>query len=418
LLEKGGLSGAAEDLKMSTLCVDYMNLPIFQEPVVREALSNGSYGFMDYAVLYWVRHLEARAADVENHTALIKDLSESLGAFLENHWNSPTARLPATKRTRALLQRFGSMAGKMDQLEQAVSSARKQLNFYGQVQKSETALTLPDIVRSVRKTLEEYASESELAAGELAAKYGTNLFKCPRFSCQFFTAGFLTAAERDKHINKHERPFRCTFESCDNHVLAFTSKAEQQTHIKEAHHASEIQDEEFPSNEDIEESLKLPEPSVPVPQAQPDELEAQSSSSDSEPEPAAPAVAAAIPQMVKPPKRVRVTEWKCTTCSLVFKKKYNYSSHMHIHTGDKPNKCSKCDYSSARMSDYRRHLLTHSSERGHVCRGFLKSGEQWGCGRSFSRADILSQHYRSNVGRECVRRILLERDAQRLPFSE
>jgi uncharacterized Zn-finger protein len=151
----------------------------------------------------------------------------------------------------------------------------------------------------------------------------------------------------------------------------------------------------------------------------PEEPQADPSSSDTEPEPAAPATGpVAGSKMVRPAKRVRITEWTCQPCNRVFKKKFNYTSHMHTHTGDRPFKCSQCDYSSARRNDYRRHMGTHSSEREHVCQGLLKNGDRWGCGKSFNRADILSQHHRSNVGRECVRPLLLERDSQRALYFQ
>ena len=423
LLDEGEISGSAEDLKMATLCIDYMNLPMFQGPILREPVSMGEDGCMDYAGLHWVRHLEAGIVDDESHSSLMRLLSESLGIFLQIHWNSPTARLSVPKRTRARLQHFRSMADEMDQLEQAVSSARKHLNFYGQIQKSETVLKLPEIVRNVRKALEKYVSEShsesmqkEIMQKEIVRKHGTNLFKCHRFSCQSFTTGFPNAAERDKHIGKHERPFRCTYEECANYVLGFTSAAEQQKHIRECYYASRNQDEEFPTDQDVEKSLQPPEPPEPVPEVQPEEPQDESASSDTEPEPAAPTTAgpAPVPKMVRPPKRVRITEWTCQPCNKVFKKKYNYSSHMHRHTGDKPYKCNRCDYSSARRNDYRRHLLTHSTERGFVCQGFLKNESGGDAERSFNRADILSQHHRSNVGKECVRPLILERDSERL----
>jgi hypothetical protein len=417
LLEEGDITNSAENLKMATLCINYMNLPMFVGPVLPDLVSTGEYAFMDYAVLYWVRHLEVGVVDGESDNDLMKQLSESLGVFLDLHWNSPTARLSVPKRTRTRLQHFSSLADKMDELEQAVTSARKHLSVYGQIQKSETVLKLPEIVRNVRKVLEEYVSESHpnSVQKEIARKYGTNLFKCPRFSCQSFTAGFPNAAERNKHINKHERPFRCTYEECDNYVLGFTSAADQQKHIREAHPTSKLQEDEFPTDQDIEKSLHPPESPEPVPEVQPEEPEAESSSSDTEPEPAQTTAAGPAPvaKMVRPPKRVRVTEWTCQPCNKVFKKKYNYDSHMHKHTGDKPYKCNRCDYSSARQSDYKRHLLTHSTQRNFVCQGFLNNGERWGCGKSFSRADILSQHHRSNVGRECLRPHLLDRDSER-----
>jgi hypothetical protein len=46
-----------------------------------------------------------------------------------------------------------------------------------------------------------------------------------------------------------------------------------------------------------------------------------------------------------------------------------------------------------------------------VCRGNLKDGNHWGCGRRFARADALGRHFRSEAGRVCIRP-LLEEEAQ------
>jgi hypothetical protein len=53
----------------------------------------------------------------------------------------------------------------------------------------------------------------------------------------------------------------------------------------------------------------------------------------------------------------------------------------------------------------------HSGEKKFVCRGNLKDGNNWGCGRRFARADALGRHFRSEAGRVCIRP-LLEEEAQ------
>jgi hypothetical protein len=50
----------------------------------------------------------------------------------------------------------------------------------------------------------------------------------------------------------------------------------------------------------------------------------------------------------------------------------------------------------------------HSGEKKFVCRGNLKDGNHWGCGRRFARADALGRHFRSEAGRVCIRPLLEE----------
>ena len=48
-----------------------------------------------------------------------------------------------------------------------------------------------------------------------------------------------------------------------------------------------------------------------------------------------------------------------------------------------------------------------------MCKGLLKAGKNWGCGRRFARADALGRHFRSEAGRVCIRPLLDEETAER-----
>jgi hypothetical protein len=55
----------------------------------------------------------------------------------------------------------------------------------------------------------------------------------------------------------------------------------------------------------------------------------------------------------------------------------------------------------------------HSGEKKFVCRGSLKEGGTWGCGRRFARADALGRHFRSEAGRVCIKPLLEEEALER-----
>lgn len=48
-----------------------------------------------------------------------------------------------------------------------------------------------------------------------------------------------------------------------------------------------------------------------------------------------------------------------------------------------------------------------------MCKGDLKGGGQWGCGRRFARADALGRHFRSEAGRICIKPLLDEEMLER-----
>lgn len=75
--------------------------------------------------------------------------------------------------------------------------------------------------------------------------------------------------------------------------------------------------------------------------------------------------------------------------------------------------CTVCGKAFARQHDRKRHESLHSGEKKFVCKGDLKAGGQWGCGRRFARADALGRHFRSEAGRICIKPLLDEEMMER-----
>jgi len=105
--------------------------------------------------------------------------------------------------------------------------------------------------------------------------------------------------------------------------------------------------------------------------------------------------------------------FQCTLCPKRFTRAYNLRSHLRTHTDERPFVCTVCGKAFARQHDRKRHEGLHSGEKKFVCRGFLKSGQEWGCKRSFARADALGRHFRSEAGRKCIGPLLEEEAAER-----
>ncbi|GMF00313.1 unnamed protein product [[Candida] boidinii] len=43
-----------------------------------------------------------------------------------------------------------------------------------------------------------------------------------------------------------------------------------------------------------------------------------------------------------------------------------------------------------------------------VCKGTLKDGSNWGCGKRFARTDALRRHFQTESGKECIRPLIEE----------
>lgn len=413
LLNSKDLDGTAKELDLATFCIDYLNLPIFNNPISTRAVTDGSYGFMEYAVLNWVRHLEAGLSSEPGPDESTRNFCESFETLLESHWRTPTIEPRILKRTRDKLQIFET-SPQHGQIQQAVASTQEQIKRFGDMRPEECALDLAEIVASIRVQIEYVVLNGadwptgESLDHELERKYGTHLFKCPRFSCKYFTDGFASKEERGGHVQKHERPFRCTDTPCTG-FIGFAKEEQLTRHLKDIHHDHTNQDS-FPTEDEIAESQReyVPEtaaeleetpPAIAeVPDADVDanaELESESESESDK---------VAQPTQASGPANRRKTpaEFKCDHCDKTFTKRWNLVSHLTTHGVGEQFPCRICSKTLARQSDLTRHMKVHDKVKDFICGGVLRNGQSWGCKRSFLRADILSNHHKSKKGQKCI----------------
>jgi hypothetical protein len=388
---------------MATLCINYLNLPSFRAPYSEQVVLGGEYGFMEYAILYWIRHLEAGlTSSLSGQDELCEDLAESLEIFVEQHWNlqSPEVR-SISSRTQEMLEIFSGRQ-RYQQIQQAIALTDKELKYFGHTPPEQCVLNFASIVLSVRNHLEAVVRHTtdKTIIEDLKIKYGTNLFRCPRFSCKHFTKGFSTADEREKHVERHERPARCTDEHCRGSKIGFATQAQLERHLKENHPDVTELDHVFPTDEEIAESLRDdysdPEPEFGH-EAEPSQPPVMTELAIAPEEP--------VPQPTQShaPKRRKIKQdYECTHCDKKFKKKHNWQSHLASHGVYTSYTCSQCGTTCARSGDYTRHMRLHNPESAVTCGGVLMNGQQWGCGASFARADILRSHHKSKKGKQCI----------------
>ncbi|PVH75487.1 hypothetical protein DL98DRAFT_466362 [Cadophora sp. DSE1049] len=409
---------AAEEVGLSTLCVDYLNLPCFIGPFPKQAVIDGNYGFMEYAILNWVRHFEAGLSSGSGRVDLMDEFFESMETLLETHWNNPTIAVKLPKRKQGTLNIFES-SPKQKEIQQVIASTQEQARRLGDMRPGECALDFTEVVAGIRKQLESVVIDIENTDTsideDLKLKYGTNLFKCSRFSCKYFTYGFATKGERDGHVERHERPFRCTDIHCTGFIIGFALKSHLAKHLRETHSELTDQDQLFPTEEEVEQSLRSPEPShepeelppviaEPLPVAEP----------EPEPEPETHADTTAQPiRSARPTKRMRASqEYECAFCGKNFSKKFNWESHLKTHGPSEKYPCDMCNTVCARKGDLERHKKKHSDGNAFICRGVSVSGQAWGCGTSFLRADILRNHHKSKKGKKCLAALSEEEQVQ------
>ncbi|KAH8708495.1 hypothetical protein GQ44DRAFT_627937 [Phaeosphaeriaceae sp. PMI808] len=409
------LDVVAEELHLATLCLNYLNLPSFTTPS-EPAVLGGEYGFMEYAVLYWLRHIEAATTSlvskhnepttspVSKHNELFEALTEALGILVERHWNSPTATIgPIGNRTREMLAMFSQSPSYL-QIQLAIVLTDKELRYFGDTRPEHSALDLARTVMRIRNRLEmviQDYTEQDIAE-DLRLKYGTHLFRCPRFSCMYFTDGFSTPDERKTHIARHERPARCTDEHCRGSRIGFATEIQLERHLKETHSDMATRQHSFPTDEEINESMRedLPEPEVES-EAE-NEVEADFGADFETPPLPEMLPPPSVPAILPPPTRRRTKDYECTHCGKTFTKKFNWQSHLESHGGNKSYSCPVCFKTCARHGTLVRHMKLHDPESAVTCGGVLSNGRRWGCQTSFARADILREHHKSKKGMRCI----------------
>jgi len=352
----------------------------------------GYYAFMDYAVIYWVRHLEASLGSLEKEDPDVLELSRTLQDFIELHYTNPTTRFPVSRGNINRLRALEDMSC-YTELQQSVISTRKQLTFYGEMSDAEIALDLSDVVGRVRAVLErllQTAQSGDTVSTQLEKHYGSNLFKCPRFSCKFFSNGFATAEQRDQHLDKHLRPFRCTVAGCLTGATGLKSERDLQKHMKDAHRGAQLGDE-YPDENEVTRSLQQPQqqqqhlPDTRASGLPKNALQTQDShnSSDNTANPL---------QQFRAIKRQK-REHKCRDCGKTFSRKFNLDSHLHTHSTVRHWKCDVCGKAFARESDCKRHTKGHGAGEMFTCAG---------CGKGFARKDTLANHHKSKLGQRCL----------------
>ena len=399
---------------MATLCVDYLNLPSFQTPSEEQVLA-GEYGFMEYAVSYWLRHLEAgMKSALPQHDGICQDLTESLEVLVEQYWDKSTASSGSTlrsvpQRTQDLLQHF-THCQSFPRIRLALISTDKELKHFRDARPEKPALDFASVVNAVRDFVEAYVLESpdSEASEHLRERYGRNLFKCPKISCNYFTDGFSTKEQRRRHVELHERPARCTDEHCIGSQIGFATPEQLGRHLRENHPDLTVRQDVFPTDEEVYDSIREVSP-------EPDDV-----NEDELPSVPDTAVTAAPeqadPQLTQPreTKRRKVKQdYKCAHCDKTFQKKFNWESHLRTHGDNQRLPCSQCDKTFARQSDLVRHAKLHDPGNAVRCGGELPNGRRWGCGTNFARHDILRSHHISKKGKRCI----AERDGKEQPAA-
>lgn len=305
---------------LTALCLQYLTFECFDQDISQEELiklaTEGYFAFQDYAVANWSyhframveagQHLFARETDTVN---AIQELEVALNDFADRYEEDVFQEevVSSPDKVCEAFKQFGFY----DSLEKLWS------HVYGheirgfEVRNDVSLKSLGDALLRNRKLVENLmtsANRSFSIEKRLDSFYGGKRYKCPKLTCFYFHEGFADAKSRDVHINRHDRPFQCTFPDCSVGDLGFGSSKELEKHKKSFH-------------------PELNEEAVTFTKATTVTTEGQ---------------------------------FACHLCDKRFSRNLHLRSHLLNHNGERPFACSTCEKAFTRANDCKRHEKIHA----------------------------------------------------------
>ena len=222
-----------ENANMAIFCAQYLSSRPFSreldETDMKQYVLSGYYGFLDYAATNWWKHTKRITNDLDKELIRSLDGLHSILDFLHfpGHAFEMTNQKPAE-------------TDEIEVLRKAISG----LPCDGR--EVEDDFMLEPVIRRIRAIIESVWVSGQEEQDDLREIYGSSSFKCPKAWCHSFAEGFDSTRNRDSHVERHERPFRCDVDGCIGGEIGFGAEWELNRH-KQTHHIDSISQTQFPS---------------------------------------------------------------------------------------------------------------------------------------------------------------------------
>ena len=197
--------------------------------------------FEDYAIAHWLDHVDSSTSRLlPSEATSFGHLAQKLELFLGKHWSDspPDPLVPLEPKFQSIRQ--WDFTKKLDTLAQLAHQRKS----------NEMFLDLEEQAQRRRFIYEDILTNSDPhneALRERLLLNASGWFKCPKRHCDSFFEGFANKEDRDKHIDQHERPFRCSFEECLYAKLGYGREKDLKRHEKKSHSTGEGSEGTFPT---------------------------------------------------------------------------------------------------------------------------------------------------------------------------
>ncbi|KAJ4116175.1 hypothetical protein NW768_011148 [Fusarium equiseti] len=210
-----------ENAKMALFCAEYMiSRPLtsgLPKSEVQDYASKGYYGFHDYAVAFWWKHVQQvlAASELDNELA---------------------------RKVLQTADRYVTDIGEVEQIEafddspQEIQYLKKRLEGIPQDLRDWDSMRIYEMrAVAVRDAVEVLINQPHEPKEAALALYGPWRYKCRKPWCHFFSSGFEETQQQQIHINQHELPFTCEYEGCHATEVGFGTETDLKAHARRWH---------------------------------------------------------------------------------------------------------------------------------------------------------------------------------------
>ncbi|KAI0897380.1 WD40 repeat-like protein [Annulohypoxylon nitens] len=234
LFQRCVLSAGLEHAKLAIFCSKYLTSKPFSRGISKEDITkhavNGYYALQDYAVKYWFIHFQGCSELIGTmDPSVTRDVMEYANHFIKFYGVS------SKMQTYHYTGRHEDAARILKELPEN----ERERNAYFDIE--QRTISIRDRIELLRDDILDPTMEDILIN-----LHGTiSLYKCSKPWCEHFTTGFRKVEDRERHVDRHERPFRCLSEDCFMSRLGYDTQSKLDQH-RRLHHPGQDDKLKFP----------------------------------------------------------------------------------------------------------------------------------------------------------------------------
>ncbi|KAH0543142.1 hypothetical protein FGG08_002487 [Glutinoglossum americanum] len=237
---------AAAHRRSASICMSYLQFDCFDvnldDAEIDTFILNGEYVLQGYAISQWLDHITSGLRDKLGSPSC-DELCRAFLEFAQVKENPDFSKLESSEPTMASLgpikRDWPAIYKWLSKLRSYAISRREEFHIgSGEGWSRKDPLLLTESVLRIQHRFDALISSccdskhhrANCHCAALQKYYGSRLFKCTKPDCKFFRDGFVSKADRDKHVLYHKRPFRCRIPSCEFSTIGFISQEGLETH--------------------------------------------------------------------------------------------------------------------------------------------------------------------------------------------